>query len=244
MNGGLGWLFYTILLVIFPITLFYVLIVAFNIRATHPMFMSLIFMSRVFSSTEQSYLTLSSVYEQHVHTQWLHQVVKMLCGIWNLDFFRDLVPPFCLNNHLSNIHSLYLESLYIIYPLTLILITFVGIELHANNFKPGILLWRPFHKCFSCLRRAWDPKVSIVNAFSSFFLLTSSRVISTAAHSLHTIELYKVNAHFFEPLSHRKVVYFDTTAQQTIPFAYGITLIILFLFPINSVATCLSIQMH
>ena len=63
---------------------------------------------------------------------------------------------------------------------------------------------------------------------SSCVLLTSSRVISTAACSLHSIELYE--AHFFEPLSYRKVLYFDPTAQQTIPFAFGVTLIILFLF--------------
>ena len=80
-NGGLGWLLY-ILLVIVPITLFYIfIIIVFNIRATDPLLMSLIFMSQVFSSTDQLYLTLSSAYQQHTHTRWLYQLVKTLCGI-------------------------------------------------------------------------------------------------------------------------------------------------------------------
>ena len=227
-NDGLGWLLY-ISLVLFPITIFFIFIVVFNVRATHPMLMSLIFMSQVFSSTDQSFLTLLSIYEQRAHTRWLHQLVKVLCGIWNLDFLRDLIPPFCLSSHLSNVHGLYLESLYIVYPLTLILITYICIELHANNFKPIILLWKPFHKCFSRLRRAWDPKASIINAFSSFFLLTSSRTIYAAVRSLHTVKMYEALPH--NNLIARRVLYVDLNASRTLPLIYGITLIVLFLFP-------------
>ena len=227
-NDGLGWLLY-IFLVLFPITIFFIFIIVFNVHATHPMLMSLIFMSQVFSSTDQSFLTLSSIYEQRSHTRWLHQLVKVLCGIWNLDFLRDLIPPFCLSSHLSTIHGLYLESLYIVYPPILILITYICIELHANNFKPIILLWRPFHKCFSRLRRAWDPKASIINAFSSFFLLTSSRTIYAAVHSLHTVEMYEAIPH--HDLIARTVLYVDLNASRTLPLIYGITLIVLFLFP-------------
>ena len=57
-DNGLGWLLY-IFLVLFPITLFYIFIIMFNICATHPILMSLIFMSQVFSSIEQSYLELT-----------------------------------------------------------------------------------------------------------------------------------------------------------------------------------------
>ena len=228
-NDGLGWLLY-ISLVLFPITIFFIFIVVFNVRATHPMLMSLIFMSQVFSSTDQSFLTLSSIYDQHAHTRWLHQLlVKVLCGIWNLDFLRDVIPPFCLSSHLSNIHGLYLESLYIVYPLILILISYICIELHANNFKPIILLWRPLHKCFSRFRRAWDPKASIINTFSSFFLLTSSRTIYAAVRSLHTVEMYEAIPHY--DLIARRVLYIDLNASRTLPLIYGITLIVLFLFP-------------
>ena len=90
-------------------------------------------------------------------------------------------------------------------------------------------LWRPFHQCFSRLRRAWNPKASIINAFSSFFLLTSSRTISAAVCSLHMTELYDISAHHY--VVRTNVLYFDPTAQQSIPFAYGITLIILFVLP-------------
>ena len=186
-NDGLGWLLY-ILLVIVPITLFYIfIIIVFNIRATDPLLMSLIFMSQVFSSTDQLYLTLSSVYQQHTHTRWLHHLVKALCGIWNLDFFRDLIPPFCWSSHLSKIHALYLESLYIVYPLTLILMTYVVIELYANNFKPiSYSVMETISSMLFTFKKSMESKG--FDHYSSFFLLTSSRTISAAVRSLHTTE--------------------------------------------------------
>ena len=65
--------------------------------------------------------------------------------------------------------------------------------------------------------------------YSSFFLLTSSRTISAAVRSLHTTELYDISAHHY--VVRTNVLYFDPTGQQSIPFAYGITLIILFVLP-------------
>ena len=227
-NNGLGWVLY-ILLVFFPITFFYIFIVIFNIRATHPILMSLILVSQVFCSTEQSYLVLTSVYQQYSHTQWLHQLVKVLCGMWNLDFFRNLIPPFCLSSHLTNVDALYLESLYIVYPLLLILLTYICIELHANNFKLMVYSWKPFHRYFSRFRRAWDPKASIINAFSSFFLLISSRTIVTAIRSLHTVRIYELTAH--HSLVKQTALYIDTIASRRVPLIYGITLLVLFLFP-------------
>ena len=64
---------------------------------------------------------------------------------------------------------------------------------------------------------------------SSFFLLTPSRTISAAVRSLHTTELYDISAHHY--VVRTNGLYFDPTAQQSIPSAYGITMIILFVLP-------------
>ena len=58
----------------------------------------------------------------------------------------------------------------------LIILTWVCVELHGRNFRPLVWLWRPFHRCFVRLRRGWDTKSDIIDAFTTFFFLTYSKI--------------------------------------------------------------------
>ena len=53
----------------------------------------------------------------------------------------------------------------------------VCVELHGWNFKPFVLLWGPFHKCFVRLQRGWDTRSDIIDVFASFFLLVYNKVM-------------------------------------------------------------------
>ena len=59
----------------------------------------------------------------------------------------------------------------------LIFLTWVCVELHGRNFRPLVWLWRPFHRCFVRLRRGWDTKSDIIDAFTTFFFLTYSKIL-------------------------------------------------------------------
>ena len=63
------------------------------------------------------------------------RVLLVLCGIWSLDFFRPVIPPFCVSNKIKAIHTLALEYLVAFYPICLIILTYSFIKLHDNNFK-------------------------------------------------------------------------------------------------------------
>ena len=56
-------------------------------------------------------------------------------------------------------------------------VTWVCIELYDRNFRPLVWLCRPFLRCFSRLRRSWNPKSDIINVFASFFLLSFCKVL-------------------------------------------------------------------
>ena len=45
-------------------------------------------------------------------------------GFWNLDYFRYLIPPFCVSQELKNIHVLALQYVSAFYPLLLIALTY------------------------------------------------------------------------------------------------------------------------
>jgi len=39
----------------------------------------------------------------------LLKVMLALCGLWNVDFFYPLVPPFCVSPNMKNLHTFALE---------------------------------------------------------------------------------------------------------------------------------------
>ncbi len=183
-DDSLGWLLYLALLTTF-ITVFYVIIVLLNIKATAPPFTGFVLMCQTYCIIDRIYVPMTMKMVTHSRLNILLQLVRMLCGIWNLDFFRHLIPPFCVSRHLTNLQALTLEYFCVVYPLVLIIATFVCIELHARNFKLIVVLWKPFHKLFVLFRRAWDPRASIVNSFSSFLLLSVSKVIIVSSLCLY-----------------------------------------------------------
>ncbi len=72
----------------------------------------------------------------------LGDATKLLSGVltlisfWNLDFFRHVLPPFCISSRLTDLDVLRLDCISAFYPLFLALLTLVLIELHARNFCP------------------------------------------------------------------------------------------------------------
>ena len=206
---GYGWVLYYVL-ELFPITVMYFLVVIFHIRATSSPLSALVFMSQIMVYTVRLNVPLHMYIENEV-TGFPYVVLKVLlvlCGIWSLDFFRSVFPPFCVSNKIKASYALALEYLVAFYPICLIILTYSFIKLHDNNFKAIVWLWKPFHKHFVHFRRKWDSKASIINAFTTFLLLSFSKLLFVSFTLLHSIKIYH-NHH--DTL--RCVLYYDPTVE-------------------------------
>ena len=104
--------------------------------------------------------------------QVIAHTVFSLYGIWNLDFIRTFYDPFCLHPDMSPLLVLALDYIVAAYPLVLIVITYTLVELHDRNIRIVVLLWKPFHRCFSHFRRQWNIRTSLNDAFATFILLS------------------------------------------------------------------------
>ena len=206
-----GWLLY-FFLVLFPITVFYIFVIIFNIQATAPPFSAFVLMSQTFCMMELTYMPLEMKLGEYKELSILLQIVRVLCGFWNLDFFRYLVPPFCISSNLSTLQALNLEYIHVIYPLFLVFITFICIELHARNCKLLIVLWKPFHRCVVHLRRSLDPRASIVNAFSTFLLLNLSKLVFVTRNSIYATTMFHVDSAL--SIKYTSFLYADPNIQQ------------------------------
>ena len=76
-------------------------------------------------------------------------------GIWNLDFFRSVYSPFCLNPHTDTLHVMALDYLIAIYPLLLIGLSYLLVLFYDHNFRLVVFLCKPFVSLNIRFRRQW-----------------------------------------------------------------------------------------
>jgi len=85
---------------------------------------------------------------------------------------------------------------------------YVCIKLHDNIFKAVVWLWKPFHRHFVHFRRSWDPKASIVNAFTTFLLLSFSKILFV---SFTLLKSFKVRYNSAD--SRKCFLHYDATVE-------------------------------
>ena len=164
-----------------PLSLFYLFVLVFRISFTSAPMTCFILYSQVvvitfyYSWGEQ--LLHQVVYTETGELRSVSKLILILYGTFNLDFFRHALPPLCISTHLKPVHRTLLGYISAFYPLLLISLTWFCIKLHDSNFKPLVILWKPFHRCFVCLRRGWNTKNDLINVFSSFFLLSYGKIM-------------------------------------------------------------------
>ena len=102
-------------------------------------------------------------------------------GVWNLDFFRTVLPPTCLD--ISTLQALTLDYAIALYPLVLVMLTYFLIELHDSDCVLIVWIFRPFHKCATV-------KSSVVIVFSTFLRLSYAKLISVSFDLLVPVWAY------------------------------------------------------
>ena len=163
-----------------PITVFYVIILAFQISVTSAPMPCLIICAQLiiidFFSINILHGQNNLIITNHWDLRLDMKIVLALYQVLNLDLGQNLLPPYCVSNKLKFIHIAFLGYISAFYPIMLLILTWVCVELHGRNFRPLVWLWRPFHRCFVRLRRGWNTKSDIIDAFTTFLFLTYSKI--------------------------------------------------------------------
>ena len=185
-----------------PIAILFSLIVTFRINITKgPLLGYIIFCQlHVIMARE-----LENIYQTVIHQMKAHKILLripyFISAIWNLDFLQvsGLVRPFCISDKLWDYDVLTLNFISVLFPLFLVIITYILIELHARDFKVVVFCWKPFHCCFVKVRRNWSASDSIIHAFASLLLLSFATLNYNSYQILNSINIYTVNeSHAFK----------------------------------------------
>ena len=106
------------------------------------------------------------------------RMYSAVSGIWNLDFFRTLYPGVCL--HLTELQVLALDYLVALYPMVLMVIVYVVVELINCGCEPLLPVFRPFNYAFGRFRRRWNIQTTLIDALVTFFILSTTKFFSVS----------------------------------------------------------------
>ena len=187
-----NWLRY-IMAAYLPLTLFYLLILFFKINTTTSHLLAVVYCCQTLTMPINVRSILNEIkYDTNLNSA-IGIVIKLLCslyGIWNLDFFRPFYSDLCLG--IGILPTLALDYVIAVYPLLLIIISYLLIVLHNKNFRVVTILWRPFYALFALFRRNWDIRTSIIDAFATFFLLSTVKFLSASFDLLVPTAVYQL----------------------------------------------------
>ena len=197
-----GWGLY-LFLELFPATLLFLLIMLFQFRATSGSVNCFLLLSQL-AVAKYLYSLPKGSYPFGQSSESLIKTIIVLYGFWNLDFFRPLVPPFCVSQNITGLHATALLYIPVIDLLLLTALAYLLIELHARNYRIIVWLWRPIHKYYVKVHRNVNPRTSIIDAFATILILSYSRIMLASFSLLAPIRLYAPTGKVV-----KYVVYFD-----------------------------------
>ena len=161
---------------LFPITVFYVTVLIFRpVLLTGPQLGYVISCQGVINTLQYSgYIYSSLFYNLPPPLAVLGHISVLLSGIWNLEFFHFVTPPFCVSEKLRDIHVHMLGFSTVLFPLLLVFITYAVVE---------------FNTCYKCVPRfitAYNFRHSIIHAFATCTMLSIFSTMCQAYAILQT----------------------------------------------------------
>lgn len=173
--------------VIGPQTLFFLFVFVFHVGITAPSMTGYIFFSHVVTMPLETLLIQSAwtldLNDEHT-ANILTNIMMGPYRVWSFDYPEIFQVKVCLYESLRIMHAIAFRYIHALYPIMLVAVTLLLIELHARNCKPVVYLWKPL--CFLCvrLRRKWEVKTSVIDAFATVILLSYSKVVNTSLYLL------------------------------------------------------------
>ena len=184
-----------------PLTIFLAIVVIFHISVSTPHLNLAILLCQSYAHPTAlrvlTQLTRDKKYFVFV------QVLASLYGVWNLDFFRTLIPPICLP--LNTLQVIVLDYFVAVYPLFLLFCIYILVRAHDRGCRLVVRLSRPFLWCSARTRNARD---SIVDAFVTFILLSYLKFINVSGDLLIPTQLYNIHGSLIG-----NFIYYDATIE-------------------------------
>ena len=235
-----------------PITVFFFVVLVFRISFTSAPMVAFVFYSQITVTVFTDNTLVSNILIlSETGSYDFSTFLVSFYGVWNLDFFRFIVPPFCVSSLIKPIHITFLHFISAFYPLCLITLSWICINLYSRNFKLVVWIWDKLKQNFqNRFNVSWDATSTIIDVFATFFLLSYAKLVFASLRTMYYETSLDANNHSLQQNLHVKS---DSSmrffGKEHLPFAItslSIFLLVvlpvpflLALYPIRSVRTLL-----
>ena len=162
-----------------PLTVFYVVVMLFRISVTSGPMVAYVLLSQIVGSPILIRLLLQPKYQPIPFLGLAEKFGITSYSVWNLEIMRIIIPEFCLHPKMNTLDMLALDYFIGVYPMMLILLTYLAVSLHDRS-SFIVFLWRPFYKCFNCIRKEWDIRGSLIQGFATFTILSYVKILNVS----------------------------------------------------------------
>ena len=182
------WIF--LLIALGPSTIFFFIVMFFKINTTKSHLHGYLLFSQAVSMPLFVREAWLAERDSPIHMAML-KIFMVFYSVWNLDILKGVYPEICLD--VSTLTVLSLEYIVALYPLALVVVSYILITLHDQNYRVVVLIWRPFRCIFTFFRRNWDIRSTVIDAYASFFQLSFLKIVGTSCDLLVPIIGHKIN---------------------------------------------------
>ena len=223
-----------------PITLFFMCVLFFRINITSGPFLGYVVFCQLYMAYLQFRLHLYVYIYSHVSesTKILFHSSLALSDMWSLQYFRFVIPPLCLSTNLTNIHIELFGLATAVYPIILVVITYILMELYARNYRIIHILWKPISIPLKKLNITSVTSDALIHTFATFILLSSYSLTSTV-QILCSGQYVRRST---DGTNYKHILYHDPTvtwfSSKHIPCILTAAVIFIFLLFIPSLLLC------
>ena len=216
-DAAYGWTAY-VAVQLLPVTLLFLIVVVFQVSAVTPSMNAFVFICQLTTLPEFiEFVTFMARLINPAAAEF-QSVLFSIYGVWNLDLFRPLIPNLCLSVGVTTLDAIALEFTSAAFLLLLTVVTYVGIVLHGRNCRVVVILWKPFHRCFTRFKRTWNLQSTMIDAFATFLLLCYNKLALICLRLLSFTQIQNVCGDTVGPT----LFYYDATVEyfskQHLPF--------------------------
>ena len=137
---------------------------------------------------------------------------------------KAIIPPFCISEKLTGIHVHMLDLVPAIYPLVLVIISCILMELHARNYRLVGILWKSFKIILSKANITAVTSDAVFHAFASFIFLSNISVLFTTYQVVNFVGVFNSTGHF-----QKRVLYTDPSLMMNACIPYAVIAAVCFL---------------
>lgn len=183
-----GWLLY-IVFELFPITVLFSIMSLLHIRLTSSGANCLLFNVQMMVAI-LSYGAHVGIFPFGSTSTILYKILLTVYGITTLDFFREIIPPFCVSQHINGLHTIALQYLAVVYLLALTLSVFLVLEMHYRGNRITMWVWKNIFVRLIRVKQNWTFRTSLADSLATFLLLSYTRLMLVSFNLLYPVPIF------------------------------------------------------